>query len=496
MKPLTVEEIKQALHAAARTAVRPALVRRVCTDSREVQEGDLFVALRGDRFDGHQFVDAAAQHGAVAALVEGNLPETEAIRRAGMCVLKVGDSLEALGRLARYYRRELQRSVRVVAVTGSAGKTTTREMIYHVLSRYKKGHRSPRNYNNAVGVPLTLLGMEPDDEFAVVEIGTNAPGEVAALSRIAEPDVAVITHVGPGHLAGLGDIDGVSREKLSIVAGLKDSGVLVCGLDHKATLERARALRRPMITFGVGLEADVCAVRVERNGTGMRFETNDRTVVELPVGGEHNVKNALAALAVCRRLGLTTKQFAEAMRDFKPVGGRMVVRQVNGITILDDTYNANPSSMEAGLAELVSRGVSGRRIFVCGDMNELGPAAQAYHRALGREVVAKGVDLLLTVGSQAAWVAEAALEAGMGKASVQRCHNAKRMARLIKAMLHDEDTILVKGSRAVGLETVVEALARYRGGRPVVVRGRGSGHNDNGKKQGKRRPAGAGMQRV
>jgi len=475
MKPLLLEEVKHAIRAEARTVLRRQMITGVSTDSRRVRPGEMFVALRGERFDGHAFVEAALGAGASAVLVERNVPLTAEERQRGVAVLKVDNALEALGRLARFYRRELQHSIRVVAVTGSNGKTTTREMIYHAMSRYRKGHRSPHNYNNAVGVPLTLLGLEPEHEFAVVEMGTSGPGEIAALARIAEPDIAVITQVGPSHLEGLRDLDGVSGEKMGIVAGLREHGVLIVGLDHQGVFDRARALGCHLITFGMSERADVSALRVWREGSRLGFETNDRCTVELPAAGLHNVSNALAALAACRRLGLTTRQFADALRDFQPVPGRLSARQVNGITILDDSYNANPSSMAAALAEIASRTAAGRRIFVCGDMCELGAASEQYHRDLGRAIAAAPVDLLLTVGSQAARTAEAALEAGMGRARVQRCTTAKRLARLIKALLHDEDVILVKGSRAMALEEVVRALERYPGGRPVVARGRAIG---------------------
>jgi len=470
MKPLLIDEVKQALRAKLKTELKKGLITGVRTDSRQVKAGELFVALRGEHFDGHEFLEQAIANGARAIVVDRNVPVPPSAKNGMVSILKVDDCVEALGSLARFYRRQLLRSVRVIAVTGSNGKTTTREMIYHTLSKYKKGHRSPHNFNNAVGVPLTLFGIEPDHEFVVVEIGTNSRGEVGALSRIVEPDVAVITHVGPTHLEGLGDIDGVSVEKVSIVAGLRDHGVVVCGMEHEGTLERLQALGQPLITFGVNPAADVCAQKVVWEQGRLSFETNDGCPVHLPMGGVHNVKNALAALAVSRRLGLTNQQVAYALADFAAVQGRMHYHNVNNIVIIDDSYNANPASMDAALTELCQHRQAGRRILVCGDMCELGDASEAYHRALGEKVASASVDLLLTVGPQAALTASAALESGMGKSRVQRAVSSKRLARLIKSMIRDEDVILVKGSRAMELEQVVEALKRYRGGRPRVAR--------------------------
>lgn len=463
MKALLADEVKNVLRAEAKTAIRKGLITGVTIDSRAVGAGNLFVAIRGERFDGHDFITEAVGAGAFAVLIDRNVPLSDAIKQSGAVVLKVEDTIKAMGGLARFYRRNLCSGVHVVAVTGSNGKTTVREMIYHVLSKYKKGHRSPRNFNNNIGVPLTIFGIESDYEFAVLEIGSNAPGEVAELSRIAEPDVAVITSVGPSHLEGLKDVDGVSVEKVSIVVGLKERGLIVCGTDHQPTLEKARTLGRHVITFGLDANCDVFASNVRREDGGIRFETNDRYEVWLPMVGLHNVKNALAALAVVRRLGVSSQQFASAMEDFQPVPGRMVCKKVNGITIIDDTYNANPVSMAAAVKELCDFEQACRRVLVCGDMGELGQASGQYHQQLGRDVAGSNIDLLLTVGPQAALTADAALEAGMGRADIMRCKDSKRMARLIKSMLFDGDVVLVKGSRVMEMEKVIVSLQRWKG---------------------------------
>ena len=470
MKGLLVEEVKNAVRAVLKTELRKGLIKGVTTDSRRVEAGDLFIALRGEQFDGHSFIEAAVSAGAEAVLVDRNIPLTDVLRDANTTVLKVADTREALGLLARFYRRNLLRSVRIVGVTGTNGKTTTREMIYWAMSRYKNGYRSPNNYNNDIGVPLTLLGIEPDHEFAVVEMGSNARGEIAALSRIAEPDIAVITNIGPGHLKGLVDIEGVSMEKASITAGMKNHGVVICGLDHELTLDRIRAQGHHLISFGLEEKADVCAFDVDLAPGRIRFTTNDRVIVEAPIGGLHNVKNTLAALAVSRRLGITSRQFADAMRQFHPMPGRMRTISAKGITIIDDSYNANPASMTAAIRELSNYTHAGRRIMVVGDMYELGSESPKYHRELGREIAQSNIDVLFAVGPQAAETAQAALQTGMGRADVQKSITSKRLARLIKSMLRDEDVVLVKGSRAMQLELVVQALERYRGGRPLVVR--------------------------
>jgi len=264
MKPLVLNEIKNGLRAELKTPSVKGLASGISIDSRTTKTGDLFVALPGERYDGHDFIEEAVQAGAVAVLVDRNVPISDELKSSGVCLMKVDDTLKALGEIAKMYRKSLGHAVMVIAVTGSNGKTTTREMIYHVLSQSRKGHRSPHNYNNMIGVPLTLFGIEPQHEFAVVEIATNQPGEIAALSRIVQPDVAVITSVARAHLEGLKDIEGVSREKVSIVAGLKERGVVICGVDQPGLIEQLRPLGRQVITFGLDETADISATQVRR----------------------------------------------------------------------------------------------------------------------------------------------------------------------------------------------------------------------------------------
>jgi UDP-N-acetylmuramoyl-tripeptide--D-alanyl-D-alanine ligase len=465
MKTLFLDEIKNVLRAELKTTLKKGMITGVTTDSRRVSEGDLFVALRGDRFDGHNFLVQAIKSGARGLVIDRNLPLPASVKDGAVCVMKVEDTLEALGKLARFYRRSLGHGVTVIGVTGSNGKTTTREMIYHVLSKSRKGYQSPENYNNQIGVPLTLFGVEGGDDFVVVEMGSNAPGEIAELSRIAEPDIAVITSVGPSHLEGFKDMSGVSVEKVSIVTGLKEHGVVICGLDHEMTLERLRALGRNVITFGVDAEADVTAGKVRQEPGRLFFETNDRVKVELPMMGLHNVKNALAALAVVRRMGISSKQYAEAMKDFTGVPGRMQGREIHGITVIDDSYNANPASMAAAIAELSRWREAPRRILICGNMEELGEKAEEYHLQLGEEIARTNIDVLFAVGSKAALTANRAIEAGMGRSRVQKSINSRRLARLVKSMIRAGDVILVKGSHSMQMEKVVESLGRFKGDR-------------------------------
>lgn len=483
MKPLVLDDIRGVLHAELRGGNVSGLIEGVSTDSRNIAEGELFVALRGDNFDGHDFVDEAIQRGARAILVDRSMGLSPAMAERGVCLFQVKNTVEALGLLARYYRRSLGKTVTVIAVTGSNGKTTTREMIYHVLSKSRKGCQSYSNYNNHIGVPLTLLNIDADDEFTVVEMGSNAHGEIAELSRIAEPDIAVITHIGTSHLAGLGDINGVSLEKSGIIAGLSDHGIVICTAAHNGTLERLRGIGKAVITFGLDDNADVFASELVYEPGHIRFLTNDRCEVVLDIAGLHNVSNALATLAVVRRMGISSQAFAEAIRDFPGVVRRLTYAFVNGITIIDDSYNANPSSVTAALGELVSNDGLGRRVFICGDMGELGDACDDLHCALGREVAASGIDLFLAVGHKAALAANAAIEAGMGRSRVQRAVTSKRLARLAKSLIHDGDVILVKGSRFMEMEKVIASLQRWRGRPITAINPRATAHKSPGRKK-------------
>ena len=468
MKPLLIDEIKVALRAELKTANPHSLIKAVSIDSRTIRPGELFVAIRGENFDGHDFIDQAIENGAPAVIVERNLPLSDLAKRHETCIMKVTDTLEALGELAKFYRRSLGHQITVIAVTGSNGKTTTRRMIHHVLSTKKPGYQSPANFNNQIGLPLTILATGPEHEFVVVEMGSSEPGEIEKLSKIAAPDIAVITNIGRAHLEKLKDLAGVSREKTSIVTGLQDRGVVICSNQHAATLEKVRSFGKQVISFGVDGPADVSATQIQQQAGKLTFLTNDRCPVALALAGRHNVSNALAALAVSRRMGLTSLQFAEAIKTFEPAKGRFQYMDACGITIIDDSYNANPDSMAAAVAELIADKDHRRKIIVIGEMCELGEDSPQIHRELGRLIAQSPISVMFAIGPMAAGAAGAAIAAGMARGDVQCSVSSKRLARLIKSSLRDGDIILVKGSRAMQTEQVVESLKRYKGGRPKV----------------------------
>ncbi len=454
MIPLDLHTIARAVGAAREASWPAVLVRRVTTDSREVQPGDLFVALRGPRFDGHRFLSDAIRAGAVACV--GDLTGTTGQSFDRPCLV-VDDTLVALGRLAAFYRNSvLPVGTVVIAVTGSNGKTTTKCMIDHVLRSGFKGRPSPKSYNNAIGVPLTLLSADADDRYVVAEIGTNAPGEIAHLAAIASPFVAVITSIGEAHLEGLGDLQAVAAEKASLLRFVRPSGFAVVNVDRAEILPHLAAIDGTRtITVGLDPSAKLRVTRRRADLTGTTFELEGRYQVELPMPGAHHATNAAAAFAVARWFGIPPEQIIERLRDFVPPEGRTHRMEVGGVTLVDDTYNANPSSVAAAIDTL--RSASGRRVMVLGDMLELGRNAAEAHARMVRSIVNAGIEVLVAVGpamTQACETHGATAEA----TCLHSCENAEAAGALLDELLRAGDTVWIKASRGMELDRVVRHL--------------------------------------
>ncbi|MBN1392493.1 MAG: UDP-N-acetylmuramoyl-tripeptide--D-alanyl-D-alanine ligase [Sedimentisphaerales bacterium] len=426
----------------------------VSTDSRTTKAGDCFFAITGENFDGHDYVTDALTKGAVCAVVSKDIDEEKS---AGKYVLKVKDTIKALGELAREYRRRA--GYKVVAITGSAGKTTTRQIIYHVLSKHFKVHQSLKSFNNQIGVPLTLLGAGSNIQIVIAELGSNHPGEISYLTRIAEPDIAVVTNVHPAHLEGFSDLQTIIQEKSSIAEGLKSDGVFIINGDFDQLVDTCRTKGIRFTTFGKSDGCDYQAVNIRPDGQSSRF-TIEGTEVYLPLAGPGNVENALAAWAVCNQLGLDIGDFAEALRTLPPVSMRAEIQNIGTLTVLNDCYNANPASMKNALDILARIDQTGRRrrVFICGDMAELGPQAGLLHAELGKHIIQAGVQLLLTVGELAKATA-ASVKASSGDNIKIKCYeDAVSISNNLHKYIKDYDIILIKGSRVAKLETVVEKL--------------------------------------
>jgi UDP-N-acetylmuramoyl-tripeptide--D-alanyl-D-alanine ligase len=426
----------------------------ISTDSRSTKAGDCFFAIAGENFDGHDYVADAFARGAVCAVVSKDIAGEKS---GGRCLLKVEDTVKALGELAREYRRAA--GYKVVAITGSAGKTTTRQIIYHALSRRFSVHQSPKSFNNQIGVPLTLLGAGIEDQIAIAELGSNHPGEISYLTRIAEPDIAVVTNIHPAHLEGFGDLQMIIREKLSIAEGLRSGGTLIINGDFDRLLDACRAKGFKFTTFGKSDGCDYKAGDFRFDGPASRF-TIDGTEVYLPLAGAGNVENALAAWAVCSQLGLTIEDFAEALETLSPVSMRSEILQIGTLTVLSDCYNANPASMRNALEILTNLEATGRRrlVFICGEMAELGSQAEHLHAELGKNIAQAGVKLLLAVGKLAKIAAEAAQANADYVLEIECFENTLVARNNLHEFIKDYDIILVKGSRVAKLELLVEKL--------------------------------------
>ncbi len=433
-------------------AAQPAITA-VSTDSRTAAAGELFVAITGANFDAHDFLPQAADAGCAAAVVatRASVPDDlAALFPAGL--IAVADTTRALGDLAAHSRRAGR--AKVIAVTGSNGKTTVKLMIRHILSRRLRGTAGPKSFNNQIGVPLTLLAAGGNDDYVVCEIGTNAPGEAAALARIAAPDVAVITSVAASHLERLGSVEQVAVEKASILDHLVAGGLAMVTADSEPLDRALRGYDAHFVRFGTSDGAQFRMTGYEPAGVGARFELNGRAWVSLPLPGRHNALNALAALAVADHFEIAPAEAGEALADFTAPPMRLERIELGDVTIINDAYNANPASMVAA-ADVLAEQESQRRVMVVGDMLELGAAAEALHTHAGAEIAARGVDLLVCVGRLGRYIALGAAEAGLEAVAFDTRDQA---ADELPRMLRCGDVVLVKGSRAMGMEKLVESV--------------------------------------
>jgi UDP-N-acetylmuramoyl-tripeptide--D-alanyl-D-alanine ligase len=430
-------------------------------DARTIEPGQLFVAIRGKHHDAHGFVDDAVTAGASGLLVEESWLASNSAPE-NTCTLAVADSTAALGALARGHRDRFKGPV--VAVTGSNGKTTTKELIHSILSVSGPCLRNPGNFNNEFGLPLSLLARRDEDERVVVELGMNHRGEIARLAAIARPDVGVITNVGSAHIEFLGSQEQIAEEKGDLVASLGVDGVAVLNHDDPLAMSQARRIQGALRTFGRGPGADVRAesVRPQKDGhySFRLVAPEGRAEVRVRGLAETTVINALAASAAALVAGADLESTARGLELFKGVEGRMVKRTtLGGANLVDDTYNANPQSVQTALESLVNLKANGRSIAILGDMGELGDASERAHRQLGRLSAELGIDELFVLGEDARWIAEEALASGMAPGSVHVEKEHQAIGQSVEQIAGPGDWILVKGSRAMKMERLVEILA-------------------------------------
>jgi len=458
MEPIRLSDVLRATGGELAGPVRgDPFIPDVTTDSRRIEPGSLFVPIRGRKQDGHAFLDAAFLAGAGFALAakDAELP------RVPSNVIRVADTTRALGDLARWHRTRFD--VPVVAITGSCGKTTTKEMIRLVLGA--RTVASPASFNNDIGVPLTLLQMDRTTEACVVEIGTNAPGEIAHLARIARPTVGIVTNVEEAHLEGLGSVRGVMREKAALLAALPHDGAAIVNADNYFCREMLETVRCHLVTYGTWEDADVYGTKGRVTADGIGFDLYDRLPFEVPALGIHNVHNALAAVAVGLWLGRDPLDVREALGRFRAPEMRMSREVLGDVVLINDAYNANPRSMEAAVVELMARPAAGRRVAVVGDMLELGDQTERCHRELGRKLANARVDAVWAIGPNAALIAEEARRAGLDA----KVHHHASMDEALASPAVDPragDTWLFKASRGMALEKLYLATRARIGAEP------------------------------
>jgi UDP-N-acetylmuramoyl-tripeptide--D-alanyl-D-alanine ligase len=435
----------------------------VSIDSRTIERGDLFHAIAGPSHDGHDYLENALDRGAAALIVQRGraLPDTLAVP-----VIAVEDTTRALGALAAGHRSEFHGPV--VAITGSNGKTTTKEMCAAILAVSAPCHRTPGNLNNQYGLPLTLLGRSEADRALVVELGMNHPGEIAQLVEIAKPTVGVITNVGTAHIEFLGSREEIAREKGDLVALLPADGTAVLNADDPIVLAQRNRTSARVISFGTAIDADVRGGDIEwidDRGYRLELETPEGTgTIEVQGLGPTTVINALAAAAAALAAGASVPDITKGLANYQGIKGRLERRELSGgIALVDDTYNANPQSMEAALRLLAELKGAHRAVAIVGDMGELGNTAEAAHREVGRLAASLGIDILIALGARAQTITTGALDSGMDPTHVFVASDHADASKRACGFLRERDTVLVKGSRSMRMERVVEAIASEKG---------------------------------
>jgi UDP-N-acetylmuramoyl-tripeptide--D-alanyl-D-alanine ligase len=451
MNSLTLSQIAQLAGASLSSVDGTVVINKVSTDSRTIKSGELFVALRGENFEGHDFVEASAKAGATGAFVDlnwaGNVPNNFALLRAT-------DTLQAYQMLAANYRRSL--ALKVLAITGSNGKTSTKDFAASVLARRFRVTKTEGNFNNHVGLPRTILEATSEDEVAVWELGMNHPGEIAALSKIAAPDAAIITNIGVAHIEFMGSREAIAAEKGALAEAIEPQGTLILNADDPFS-EGISARTRAKVVFAGTTRGAVQAIEIRQSAEGSEFtivEGAHRCRAQLPVAGSHMVQNALLAVAAGRAFGLSIEECAAGLAAAPLTKARLQIKEIGGVQFLDDSYNANPDSMKAALRTLIELDAEGKRIAVLGEMRELGTESERGHREIGEIAATLGVNQLITIGDAAELIAEGARTAGLDKVSSAR--STGEAAKLLGEIAEPGDLVLIKGSRAARTEEVIE----------------------------------------
>jgi len=440
----------------------------ISIDSRNISTNDLFIAIKGQTHDGHNFVREVIDFGINGIIIDKDKAGVFPIARwnsAGVICIAVDDTTRALGDLAGFHRRRSEASV--IAITGSNGKTTTKDMAAAVISRAFHVLATSGNFNNEIGVPLTLFNLEPDHQWAVLELGTNSPGEIRSLAEICLPDIGVITNIGQAHLEGLGSLDGVMHAKAELLEKIKPDGTAVLNADDERVMKVAKNALGETIFFGMSEQATIRANSIVEKEFGISFNLlfpTETVSVDLHIHGDFMVSNALAASAVGHLAGLSARDIQAGLEAFRPTPGRMnVLQTTKGIHVVDDSYNANPGSMEAALITLKALRGRQRGFFVAGDMFELGADTEFLHKKIGSKAAKSDIARLYATGKHANAVASGAMEANMKSRDIFIGTKEEIFMDLAEC-LQKGDWVLVKGSRAMDMEQIIRPLLAWADG--------------------------------
>ncbi|RKY08038.1 MAG: hypothetical protein DRP56_04740 [Planctomycetota bacterium] len=455
MKPINAAQLAEIIGGELIAGDGVSFFNGVSIDSRTIGPGQVFFAITGENFDGHDYAEAAIEKGAACMVVQR---EVDAPTKTP--AIQVDNCITALAQFASWYRRQL--SAKVIAITGSVGKTTTRQILHQILSRFFKCRQALGNFNNHLGLPLTILSAEPDDDILLLELGSNHLGEIASLTRIANPDIALITRVAPSHLEGFGSLANIIKEKVSIAHGLRTGGALYVNGDQPDLLSHIRAnYDVPLTSFGLAQGCDIVGTDLQTEGAGGSLVIDGQTV-RVPLAGRANLMNVLSAWAICRELAISLPDFARAAQQLKSPDLRLQTENIGPLTILNDCYNANPASMANALECLSSMAADteNRKVFIAGSMAELGAQSESLHRQLGQKAASEGVQVLLVAGPFAEQILQGAkLELkGSDPFNLYAFKNTRQLCDNLHKWIKPDDIVLVKGSRSANLEKAIQRL--------------------------------------
>ncbi|MDP1853367.1 MAG: UDP-N-acetylmuramoyl-tripeptide--D-alanyl-D-alanine ligase [Candidatus Omnitrophota bacterium] len=437
-------------------------VTGVSSDSRTIKSGELFIAIRGEKFDGHNFVAEAVKKNAQILIVDNNFRLDNIQKKlsfnadAGIAFVRVGDTLKALGDIASFHRRRFK--IPVIAVTGSCGKTTTKDMIAEVLSARFNVLKNEGTFNNLIGLPQTLLKLNRDTEIVVVEMGTNKAGEIKRLAEIARPNAGVITNIGPAHLEFFGSLGAVLKEKFELIDNLQFPYLAILNRDDALLRKRiGKTKGKTIFTFGIKNKCDFQAADIKIGSSRVEFSLSARHNFRMDILGRHHVYNALAAIACGTIFGLSPEKLKKRLSNFTPPFTRINLKKIRDYQVIDDTYNSNPLSLECAIEVLKNFDIQGRKVLVMGDMLELGEKSIILHRKAGEKILSSGIDALITVGRFSTETAEFVRKSSSG-VKVYSCGCALEARGILSSLLKADDLVLIKGSRAMQMEKAIQGL--------------------------------------